>query len=833
MQTHIKPITTSTTSPHIFPKPTPQKQSKHISLYPPSNFNINSHRQFKQPTITIPTSTTLLTIPVDISMKPSKYLKKKFQNKKPTNYLNYTNPISKSTKAISSNHLNVLTKSHPTNSNSISINTSSLKDNNHRITNPPKKTANTAFNSRKNSTSKEKQLITILSKHNSKNKITTTANTIVNIHHNTLKRSYTKATEFKTSLLKNYFNIYKYTHKTSNNAKSKQNSISKGNNMLYQYAKPFKKKKKNITPSMKINNKKGTTYLVYKNKLAFPNRNIVASAMNKQITNYKNTTSRSNTKMCCKRNDTPPPSFIINTNTINTHHTINNDDSSITSIISSIHDAHYFKHESELLCKHIKTYYRNNKEYPKTDLSFYKYGRIIGRGAFGKVNIGLNILTGRIVAIKSFNKQNISSFTSKEKIRKETDIMRNLKHSSITKILEMFESEKYVLIIMEYIPGGNLHSYIKKRKKISEHITKVLFKQIIEGIKYIHSHGIVHRDIKLDNILLDLNNNIKICDFGVSKRINENTLLYDQCGTPLSMAPEIIMNNGYCGFPVDVWSAGVSLYMMLTGKAPFNKTSNNTLQYEIVNSHFPEIEHVSTECNDLLCKMLEKDPYKRITIENVLKHKWFINDDNNSYINSNNVINKYHLFTNAEVAVLSKTNIDYRHCIVDDIVEEFTMDNLFTSENEKENSNANSKSVILAPFNTMYSDDEVEDDEEVDGKDKLQKEFGVMKFKGKIKELNLNYELNFNEEMDNGMVVGMDWEEREDLLMMKRDGFDDGGVSGNSTRDNSNAQVVNDKVLHMVSKLGYKKEDVVKWLDKNELNQATTVYYLLLNYENM
>jgi hypothetical protein len=68
---------------------------------------------------------------------------------------------------------------------------------------------------------------------------------------------------------------------------------------------------------------------------------------------------------------------------------------------------------------------------------------------------------------------------------------------------------------------------------------------------------------------------------------------------------------------------------------------------------------------------------------------------------------------------------------------------------------------------------------------------------------------------------------------MKRDGFDDGGVSGNSTRDNSNAQVVNDKVLHMVSKLGYKKEDVVKWLDKNELNQATTVYYLLLNYENM
>ena len=95
--------------------------------------------------------------------------------------------------------------------------------------------------------------------------------------------------------------------------------------------------------------------------------------------------------------------------------------------------------------------------------------------------------------------------------------MRNLHHKSIVKILETFESDKYILIIMEYISGGNLQNFVKKRRKLTEKTAKILFKQIIEGIQYIHSQGIVHRDIKLENILLDLNNNIKICDFGVGK----------------------------------------------------------------------------------------------------------------------------------------------------------------------------------------------------------------------------------------------------------------------------------------------------------------------------
>ena len=223
-----------------------------------------------------------------------------------------------------------------------------------------------------------------------------------------------------------------------------------------------------------------------------------------------------------------------------------------TSLLSTMKDSTYYMKESEILSKFIKEYYNKNKEYPKTDLSFYKYGRMIGKGAFGKVNLGLNILTGRVVAIKSFNKDNIKNELSKKKILYETNLMRKLRHPSITKILETFESEKYIFIIMEYISGGNLQSFVKKRRKLSEKTAKIFFKQIIEGIKYIHSQNIVHRDIKLENILIDLNNNIKICDFGVGKLINSNLILHDHCGTPVYMAPEIIKGEGYFGFPVDI-----------------------------------------------------------------------------------------------------------------------------------------------------------------------------------------------------------------------------------------------------------------------------------------
>ena len=543
-----------------------------------------------------------------------------------------------------------------------------------------------------------------------------------------------------------------------------------------------------------------------------------------------------------------------------------------SSALSTMKDSNYYSHECENLSKYIQEYYIKNKEYPPTDLSFYKYGRMIGRGAFGKVNIGLNILTGRIVAIKSFNKKNLTNEISKNKILYETNLMRGLCHPSVTKILETFETDQYYLIIMEYISGGNLQSFIKKRRKLGEKTSKILFRQIIQALKYIHSKNIVHRDIKLENILLDLNNIIKICDFGVGKLIKPGAILRDQCGTPVYMAPEIIKGEGYEGPPVDIWSAGVALYIMLTGNIPFNRDRNHDLKHAILNNEYKKIDDVSDQVNDLISKILEKNPSKRYTIDQILEHPWLNNANNDEEIDYEfeiKNVNKYHLFTNAEMILLAKTHIDYRNAQKKDLAENFTLKNLYTIEDKINNKNVDTKSLILAPYNSMMTDDADDYDNEKiknyylnssnseDILDNFNEEIEVknylIKYHGKAKELNMNYELNNNEEIDNGMLIDC-----KNELVSEESKINQSLVSDNSNNEKKNestkkiAKIKEQKVknkrksatqcnkilidkyfVNKVCELGYKEEYIIKCLEKNELNQATAAYYLFSNYEGI
>jgi serine/threonine protein kinase len=125
-------------------------------------------------------------------------------------------------------------------------------------------------------------------------------------------------------------------------------------------------------------------------------------------------------------------------------------------------------------------------------------------------------------------------------------------------------------MVTELCPGGNLLSYLKKRRVLNEHQAKFVFKQIIEGISYLHSLGIVHRDVKLENVLLDSQGTIKLIDFGVSRKLSHSEeILTDRCGTSIYMAPEIAHKERYLGKPVDIWSAGISLWALLMAKVPF------------------------------------------------------------------------------------------------------------------------------------------------------------------------------------------------------------------------------------------------------------------------
>lgn len=151
---------------------------------------------------------------------------------------------------------------------------------------------------------------------------------------------------------------------------------------------------------------------------------------------------------------------------------------------------------------------------------------------------------------------------------------------------EYFETTKHILFVIQLSLGGDLLNYVRKRRQLKEDVAKSVFRQLVEGLRYCHSKNILHRDIKLDNILLSEEGQVKICDFGVSKIVRPGEKMTEQCGTPAYIAPEILMDKGYKGFMADIWSAGVVLYAMLYGTVPFKANNMRELQEMIVEGKY-------------------------------------------------------------------------------------------------------------------------------------------------------------------------------------------------------------------------------------------------------
>lgn len=457
----------------------------------------------------------------------------------------------------------------------------------------------------------------------------------------------------------------------------------------------------------------------------------------------------------------------------------------------------------------------------------------------------------------------------------ETNILKNLRHKNIIQVYETFESEQYLLIIMEYISCGDLLSYVRKRSRISENVAKFIFKQIIEGIHFIHSKNIVHRDIKLDNILIDINNTIKICDFGVSKSVRKGEIIYDQCGTPAYIAPEILRNTGYDGFGVDIWSAGVVLYTMLTGTVPFKANHLKDLHKLILKAQYMSIEDfnsnnisqginitVSSEASNLIKGMLEVDPKKRLTSEQILNHPWIKSLDIKT-------ISKITLFTEIEKVLLSNSKADFRIKDTKEIHENFTLKNLDTIH-EKQNENANSQSIILAPFSSSMNvnNNDSLDDLKIGG---LKVDNHLIRFAGKVKELNKKYELDNNEELNGGKIISPmqntfnedSVENNEEIVNRQNQfitprppspsnrvraksslGFNNDRIeksdsssnltkvkNGNNMYSVSKGNSVDESVVSRIEQLGYTKQFITKSVLMNDLNYASASYHLLANSE--
>jgi len=236
-------------------------------------------------------------------------------------------------------------------------------------------------------------------------------------------------------------------------------------------------------------------------------------------------------------------------------------------------------------------------------------------GNYGKVKKAANIETKEKVAVKIINKRLMNEAEATNAMQ-EIEIISQLHHPNVIRFIEVIDTGERLYLFMERIKGSRpLKQLIEEG--ISEIKSKDLFKQLTMAIQYCHSMCVVHRDIKPTNILIQINGQLKLIDFGLSAVIESGKLLRTFCGSPSYVAPEILLFNKYSGKSADIWSLGIVLYAMLTSKVLFD-----CLQ-KVLTFDWQPPDNVSKECKDLLTKIIVFVPTQRISAEEILAHPWF------------------------------------------------------------------------------------------------------------------------------------------------------------------------------------------------------------------
>ncbi|KAM7212234.1 hypothetical protein V8F06_012370 [Rhypophila decipiens] len=245
----------------------------------------------------------------------------------------------------------------------------------------------------------------------------------------------------------------------------------------------------------------------------------------------------------------------------------------------------------------------------------YTLGRLIGKGSFGKVYLATHKLTnGSKVVLKSANKDDSN-------LAREIHHHRQFVHPHIARLYEVIVTESLVWLVLEYCPGDELYNYLLNHGKLPVEKVQKIFTQLVGAVCYVHQQSCVHRDLKLENILLDKHENVKLCDFGFTREYEgKANYLQTFCGTICYSAPEMLKGEKYAGEKVDVWSLGVILYALLCGELPFDDDDDNVTRSKIMTQDPPYPDTIPEDALSLLKQLLSKRPLLRPSLPDILAH---------------------------------------------------------------------------------------------------------------------------------------------------------------------------------------------------------------------
>ncbi|CAG8496120.1 14107_t:CDS:2 [Cetraspora pellucida] len=277
-------------------------------------------------------------------------------------------------------------------------------------------------------------------------------------------------------------------------------------------------------------------------------------------------------------------------------------------------------------------------------IGHYAVLKLIGTGSFSEVKLAIDLKNCREVAIKMISlKEMQENECLKTGVSREIKILEYINHPNIVSLLDTVETPKHLCLVLEYVPGGELFDYVNDHyEKITEDEVKQIFYELVNTVSYLHESNIVHRDLKLENILLESSGPspnkkcIKLTDFGLARFINPKApLLTTRCGSEEYAAPELISASSYDGRKTDIWSLGIILYALLVGYLPFNQEVGKTRKQffsKIIKADFkfPESKTadkrgtISEDAKDLVKKILQNIPERRPSLEEIKNHPWLL-----------------------------------------------------------------------------------------------------------------------------------------------------------------------------------------------------------------